>query len=254
MIPWLLFGVLLVITLTYAYVLVTYCKHAQHCLIVVRAGHTPPSLPPPTYRDMAGTPWIKANANIDIHSALRYHRLMEYRDIESILAQLHGVPQDDRGKLRSRLRFLRDQGVPAVEKPGKGARVDYRFPDLWEMHLALLLQRFGLPPAHVKVVLEERLNLLSWHDKMREQEEQEKREREKQTTGSPPPDIWVHMRYFSKNLEDGSPAPVTLIAPFDEIVRAIERLDKEQQTAIIGLINLSKLTRECESAILKHVQ
>jgi hypothetical protein len=168
---------------------------------------------------------------------------MEYRDIESILAELHGVtPEHRAGAFRSRLRILRDMGVPAVEKPGKGSRVSYSFENLWEMHLALLLEHFGLPPARVKFVLEERVGWLGWYDKMRE--------KKKLTTA----DIWVHMRYFSKNLEDGSPAPVTLIAPFDEIVRAIERLDKEQPTAVIGLINLSKVTRECESAILKHVQ
>jgi hypothetical protein len=172
---------------------------------------------------------------------------MEYRDIESILAELHGVTPDDRvGAFRSRLRVLRDMGVPAVEKPGKGSRVTYKFLDLWEMHLALLLERFGLPPASVKFVVEDRLGWLRWYDAMRE--------REKQTTGSPPSDIWVHMRYFSRNLEDGIPAPVTLIEPLDKIVFEIKSMDEKAQTAVIGLINLSKLTRECESAILKHVK
>jgi hypothetical protein len=174
------------------------------------------------------------------------HSLMEYRDIESILAELHGVTPEDRGgAFRSRLRVLRDMGVPRVEKPGRGSRVNYKFSDLWDMHLALLLERFGLPPAFVKFVLEGRLEWLGWYNTMRE--------REKQTTGSPPPDIWVQMRYVSLNLEKGTPAPVTLIAPLDEIVPEIKRLDKEAPAALIGLINLSKLTRECESAILKHV-
>ena len=180
---------------------------------------------------------------------------MEYRNIESILAELHGVPPDDRvGAFRSRLRVLRDMGVPAVEKPGKGSRVSYKFLDLWEMHLALLLERFGLPPAGVKFVLEGQLGGRGWYETMREREmrEREMREREKQTTA----DIWVHMRYFSMNLEDGIPAPVTLIETLDHIVLEIKRLDemKTLKTAVVGLINLSKLTRECESAILKHVQ
>jgi hypothetical protein len=168
---------------------------------------------------------------------------MEYRDIESILAELHGVTPDDRGgAFRSRLRVLRDMGVPAVDKPGKGSRVSYKFLDLWEMHLALLLERFGLPPAGVKFVLEDRVEWLRWYDKMLEQEKQ---------TDS---DIWVHMRYFSVNLEKGIPAPVTLIRPLNEIVLHIKRLDEKEQAAVIGLINLSKLTRECEAAILKHVK
>ena len=168
---------------------------------------------------------------------------MEYRNIESILAELHGVTPDKRGAFRSRLRFLRDMGIPRLEKPGKGSRVTYKFLDLWEMHLALLLDRFGLPPAKVKSVLEERVAWLGWYEKMLEVKKQ-----------ADDADVWVHMRYFAKNIEDGAPAPVTRIAPLDKIVHAIERLDAEEQTAVIGLINLSKLTRECESAILKHVR
>src|SRR5258708_6950629 len=115
---------------------------------------------------------------------------MEYRDIESILAELHGVTPDDRGgAVRSRLRVLRDMGVPAVEKPGKGASVTIKLLVLGEMHLVLLLERFGLPPASVKFVLEDRLGWLRWYAAMRQ--------RETQTPGSPPPDIWVHMRYLS---------------------------------------------------------
>ena len=171
------------------------------------------------------------------------HRLMEYRDIEFILAELHGVTPEDRGgAFRSRLRVLRDMGVPKVDKPGRGSRVSYKFLDLWEMHLALLLERFGLPPATVKFVLEDKVGWRGWYHQMLEQE--------KQTTS----DIWVHMRYVSVNLERGIPAPVTLIRPLDELVLKIKQLDEEEQAAVIGLINLSKLTRECEAAILKHVQ
>jgi hypothetical protein len=168
---------------------------------------------------------------------------MEYRAFESVLAGLHGVTQDDRGKFRARLRILRDMGVPVVEQPGKGSRIDYRFQDLWETHLGLLFVQFGLPPAQVKTVLEDKVGWLNWHDTMRQQEK---------LTGS---DVWVHIRYFSKNLEDGIPAPVTLIKPLDDILIDIKRMDEMPtlRGAVIGLVNLSKLTRECESAILKHV-
>jgi hypothetical protein len=169
---------------------------------------------------------------------------MEYKAVESILAELHGVTPDDRGALRSRLRMLRDIGVPAVEKPGKGARVEYRFPDLWEMRLALLLEQFGLPPAQVKLVLAARVGWQGWYDAMREHE--------KQTRDGA--DIWVHVRWVSLNLEQGTPAPVILMGPLDDIVRDIKIMDLKGafKTAVIGLINLSKLTRECDSAILKH--
>jgi hypothetical protein len=169
---------------------------------------------------------------------------MEYKAVESILAELHGVTPDDRGALRSRLRMLRDIGVPAVEKPGKGARVEYRFPDLWEMRLALLLEQFGLPPAQVKLVLADRVGWRGWYDAMLEREKQIR------------DDIWVHVRYVSLNLEQGTPAPVTLMGPLDDIVRDIKSMDAKEtlKTAVIGLINLSKMTRECESAIPKHAR
>jgi hypothetical protein len=168
---------------------------------------------------------------------------MEYRDIESVLAELHGVTPDDRGgAFRSRLRVLRDMGVPRVDKPGRGSRVSYKFSDLWEMHLALLLERFGLPPAFVKFVLEDKVGWRRWYDEMLE--------KEKQTDS----DIWVHMRYASRNIEKGIPSPITLIEPIDKIVLDIKHMDGNAQAAVIGLINLSKMTRECKSAILKHVQ
>ena len=78
---------------------------------------------------------------------------MEYRFIEDALARLHGVPNDGRSAFRSRLRVLRDAGVPSVKKVGKGARVDYSFSDAFEMHLGLHLEHFGYPPAHVKFVV-----------------------------------------------------------------------------------------------------
>jgi hypothetical protein len=169
---------------------------------------------------------------------------VEYRELESILAELHGVTPDDRGAFRARLRVLRDIGVPAVMKPGKGSRVTYQFLDLWEVHLGLLLERFGLPPAQVKFVLEDKLGWLGWYDTMREQE--------KHTTA----DIWAHMMHFRHSVEDETPGAVTLIKPLDQIFLDIKRLDemKTLRATVLGLINLSKLTRECESAMPKHVK
>jgi hypothetical protein len=169
---------------------------------------------------------------------------MEYREIESILAELHGVTPDDRGAFRARLRVLRDMGVPAVDKPGKGSRVTYQFVDLWEVHLGLLLEKFGLPPAQVKYVLEDKVRWLGWYDEMRE--------REKQTTA----DIWAHIMYFRNSVEDKTPGLVTLIKPLDQLFLEIKRMDEMNtlRAMVLGLVNLSKLTRECAFAMPKHVK
>jgi hypothetical protein len=220
-------------------VLAVYCKHAQHCLIIVRAGHR-------CHRRLQrnGEHAEKENVGIDICSELIEHKVMEYRELESILAELHGVTQDDRGKFRARLRILRDIGVPAVMKPGKGSRVTYQFLDLWEVHLGLLLVHFGLPPAQVKFVLEDKVGWLGWYEKMRELE--------KQTTA----DIWAHVMYFRHSIEDETPGLVTLIKPLDDIFLDIKCMDEKKtvRAAVIGLINLSKLTRECALAMPKHVK
>ncbi len=158
---------------------------------------------------------------------------MQYRELETILAELHSVEPYDRGAFRSRLRVLRDIGVPAVVKPGKGAQVTYQFLDLWEAHLGLLLEHFGLPPAGVKIALEGRLVL---YDIMREREK---------TTAA---DIWA--------LVFGKTGAVTLIKPLDHLFVDIRHMDKMEtnKAHVCGLINLSKLTRECESAMAKHVR
>jgi hypothetical protein len=168
---------------------------------------------------------------------------VEYREIEAILAELHGVTSDDRGAFRARLRVLKDKGVPQVDKPGKGSRVTYQFIDLWETHLALILMKFGLPPAQVKSILE-RAEWLGWYEKMRELE--------KQNTA----DIWAHVMYFQHRIEDGAPAIVPLINTLDDIVLDIKRLDEAKTvgTSVVGLVNLSKLTRECALAMPKHVK
>jgi hypothetical protein len=171
---------------------------------------------------------------------------MEYRTFEAILAELHGVTPDERGAFHARLRILRDMGIPAVMKPGSGSRVSYQFLDLWKTHLALLLLKFGLPPAQAKSVLEDKVGWLEWYDKMRELEKQ-----------TPAADIWAHVMHVRRSIEDNAePGLVTFIAPLDDIVLEIKRLDdmRTLRAAVIGLINLSKLTRECALAMPKHVK
>jgi hypothetical protein len=78
---------------------------------------------------------------------------MEYRAFEEILGKLHRVAPDDSKAFRARLRILRDLGIPNVAKPGKGARVDYRFDDLWAAHLGLTFDDAGLPPLVIKEIM-----------------------------------------------------------------------------------------------------
>ena len=78
---------------------------------------------------------------------------MEYRHVEEALIWLHAIPEKGHKAFRSRLRVLRDFGVPEVERPGKGSRVDYSFADVFEMHLGLHLEHFGYPPGRVKFVV-----------------------------------------------------------------------------------------------------
>lgn len=71
---------------------------------------------------------------------------MEYGRFETILADLHRIGADELKAFRSRIRVLRDMGVPAVVTAGKGSRASYSYSDVWIAHLALTFDRTGLPP------------------------------------------------------------------------------------------------------------
>lgn len=78
---------------------------------------------------------------------------MEYRFIEPILSELHRVTPDDAKAFRARLRILRDVGVPAVERPGKGARIDYTAKDVFMMHLGLIFDDASFPPIAISEIV-----------------------------------------------------------------------------------------------------
>ena len=167
---------------------------------------------------------------------------MEYKELEAILAELHRVRLDGMAAFRSRLRVLRDIGVPSVVRPGKGSRVTYQFKDLWQTHLALHLEQFGLPPLRVKFVTEERDR---WLQAMREREKSE------------PSDIWLYLWLW--NMQSSAAKDDqwerTMIETLDLIFPAIRRAERERHPAMVtGLLNLSQLTRECETAMTKHVK
>jgi hypothetical protein len=171
---------------------------------------------------------------------------LEYRELEAILAELHRVEAGSIPVFRSRLRILRDVGVPSVLKPGKGSRIDYQYSDLWQTHLGLHLEHFGLPPLRVKLVTDKWDQWLSalrgW---------------EARTTA----DIWARLFF----LDDGKWANPSdrigenfsfgSILPLDHQIEWLKQSEVEKHPAkVSALINLSRLTRECDAGIAKYVK
>lgn len=166
---------------------------------------------------------------------------MEYKEVEAILAELHLIRPKDKPAFRSRLRVLRDIGVPSVPKPGKGSRVNYQFADLWEAHFGLKLQSFGLPPLRVMFLT---TSALGWLRLLREQEKEK---------GA---DIWAYLSLSTrqdKAVDDDWMASRTMVDTLDQIFLTIRRAESERHPSMLtGLLNLSQLTRECETAMTKR--
>jgi hypothetical protein len=87
---------------------------------------------------------------------------MEYRDAEAFLAELHRVREDDMGAFRARLRVLRNMGIPSLPRVGKGARVEFSSEHVSELHLALTLGEFGLPPTRIVQIVDKVRELPDW--------------------------------------------------------------------------------------------
>ncbi len=167
---------------------------------------------------------------------------MEYKEVEAILAELHLIRPKDKPAFRSRLRVLRDIGVPSVPKPGKGSRVNYQFADLWETHFGLKLQSFGLPPLRVMFLTS---SALGWLRLLREQEKEK---------GA---DIWAYLSLsttrLDKAVDDDWMASRTMVGTLDQIFLTIRTAESERHPSMLtGLLNLSQLTRECVTAMSKH--
>jgi hypothetical protein len=190
------------------------------------------------------SPRSKQNVKTDIDIICPLHNIggMEYRVVEAILADLHEIQPAQISKFRSRLRVLRDMGVPTVDRPGKGSRVDYKSEHLWEMHLALHLERFGLPPTRVG-----RVAFDAGHSWMREMRSLKARSEI---------DVWCRMSW-DFDPSTGSSHLSREIGPLERLTRHIRyQEDQQQQTslAVFGFLNLSKLTREIEAAIQRHAK
>jgi hypothetical protein len=164
---------------------------------------------------------------------------MRYQDLEAALADLHLISEDERGAFRARLRVLRDMGVPKVAKPGKGSKVEYDFDHLWETAFALALERFGLPPGRASRVAEaaRKFDLLT---DVRQKEAKRKA------------DIWMNMMLLGFEYGDEMVIVAPHLAPLKHLVAELKGNEKPGNVALLyGLINLSALTRNCETAISK---
>jgi hypothetical protein len=168
---------------------------------------------------------------------------MEYRIVEKILAELRGaIAGEELPAFRSRLRVLRDKGIPDLEKPGKGSRVSYSFEDLWEIGFALSLETFGLPPQKVEKIVHFSRGLML--DDTREQEKK---------IGK---DIWAQIVALYLNPSDPSSqsAVSVQLAPLKVHMSSMLSTEEPGTSLLFGLINLSALTREIEQIAAKHVK
>jgi hypothetical protein len=163
-----------------------------------------------------------------------------YGDFEAILAELHGIPADGRKAFQARLRVMRDDGIPSVAKPGKGARVSYRLEDLWETHLALHLEQFGLPLERVRDVIEDSDGRRRLFKLMRGCEANHSCDALAFMTV-----LRFHGSAQKKKLEARN-----VVVRSDQLGDAV-RFHDAGAAQLYAVINLSKLARECASAFQK---
>jgi len=73
---------------------------------------------------------------------------LSYAEAESILAKLHGVPDDtQKGAFRGRLKHLRRLGIPIDSHTGRGSKISYLPDQLFQWAFCLELAEFGIDPV-----------------------------------------------------------------------------------------------------------
>jgi hypothetical protein len=185
---------------------------------------------------------------------------MEYGDFESKLAILHKIPPEQIKAFRSRLRVLRDHGIPSVHKPGKGAKVVYHFNDFWEAHLALTLQNFGLPLKRVHEIT--RLAPQHWRQALKEIKIQSTEDVWLALAFTPvgdrdPQKIWERQRYkngsdplFEIKQINKTTLMHTMFGPLSAITGTFKHSQSVESFELFcAVLNLSQLTRRCEAII-----
>lgn len=74
---------------------------------------------------------------------------LRYKDVESGLVSLFGVPKNWLGAFRARIRHLRNIGVPELERVGSGTQLTYTRAQVLELVLAIELEQSGVTPRSV---------------------------------------------------------------------------------------------------------
>jgi hypothetical protein len=77
---------------------------------------------------------------------------LQYKHIESALADVMSITSKDMGAFRARLRHLRNIGVPPLPNPGSGRRINYSRRRALELLIALQLEGLGQAPKNVALL------------------------------------------------------------------------------------------------------
>jgi hypothetical protein len=70
-----------------------------------------------------------------------------YKHVVAALAEVMMVTEEEMGAFRARLRHLRNSGIPAIPRPGKGTHISYKFRDILHILFALQLEELGHSPG-----------------------------------------------------------------------------------------------------------
>ena len=86
----------------------------------------------------AGIPWNR--------------QMYSYAQVESVLADVFGVPPENRGSLRGRIKHFQTLGI-APASPGKGRKIAYNDVDVFRWAICLEFAEFGIDPTVIKSLI-----------------------------------------------------------------------------------------------------
>lgn len=77
--------------------------------------------------------------------------MYRYADLEAVLVRLHSVPAAHRKAFSARLKYFQRIGI-LKQSPGKGARIEYTFSDIWIFALCMELAQCGIDPTRIAMM------------------------------------------------------------------------------------------------------
>jgi len=171
---------------------------------------------------------------------------MDYGRLERALIKINRIQPSQVEAFRSRLRVLRDAGLPLVVRPGKGARIEYDFGHLLAYQLGISLETFGVSPSRAASIGRGTLDVglgesNPCFEPTRPADEDE--------------DFWAAIIPVYPTPEgaiillDNLPRVGFFVGSFAEVTAQLDLMDPEPVPVMLGLINLSKLTRTCRQAL-----